>query len=140
MSTPTPPTPTIAIGTRATVTPPGCYSGILSHHWQSRVESNLVGTAGRCPSAGCARLVTMTEHRITFEGPPSVAVRVATVLADADGVDLTGQTPEPGGTAERVVLVLTVDGTVDDVAAAVAAVEADLPPGATVVHDLVGDH
>lgn len=82
----------------------------------------------------------MTEHRITFEGPPSVAVRVATLLADADGVDLTSQTPEPGGTAERVVLVLTVDGTVDDVAAAVAAVEADLPPGATVVHDLVGDH
>lgn len=77
----------------------------------------------------------MAEHRITFEGPPPVAVRVATALADADGVDLTGQAPEPGGTGERVVLVLTVEGTADDIAAAVTAVAAVLPSGATVVHD-----
>lgn len=79
----------------------------------------------------------MPEHRITFAGPPPVAVRVATALADADGVELTAQAPEPGGTGERVVLVLTAEGLTDDVAAAVTTVEAGLPDGATLAHDVV---
>lgn len=81
----------------------------------------------------------MPEHRITFEGPPPVAVRVATALAGAEGVDLTAQAPEPGGTAERVVLVLTAEGSVGDVAAAVTTIEAELPVGAALAHDVVAE-
>lgn len=76
----------------------------------------------------------MTAHRITYEGPAAFAVRAATLLADAEGLELTSAgEPERGDDAAGSVLLrLTVQGTVDAVTAAVDRIGADLPPEATI--------
>lgn len=76
----------------------------------------------------------MTTHEVTYEGPASFAVRAAAIIADADGIELTSATREqdPHGTDETVALVLTLEATDEAVAAAVAAVRAELPGGATI--------
>lgn len=76
----------------------------------------------------------MTSHQVKYEGPASLAMTVATQLADASGIDLrSAEKQEPvDASADTVQLVLTVEATVDDVAAAVAAIEADLPVGARI--------
>ena len=75
----------------------------------------------------------MASHQITYEGPPSLAVRAATLLADADGVELvSAQPPEPRDKGvDEVVLAFTVEGTANAVAAAVRLVGESLPPTAT---------
>ena len=81
----------------------------------------------------------MSSHRITYEGPSSLAVATATLVADAGGVDLTASAPpvrSDGGSRsigpmDSVVLVLTVEGTDDAVETAVANLRAGLPPGAS---------
>lgn len=81
----------------------------------------------------------MTAHRITYEGPPSLAVETATLLADGHGVALTSADgPQPvDDRPEQVRLNLTVEGTMEDVTAAVTRVAAGLPTGATItVHDV----
>lgn len=76
----------------------------------------------------------MTSHEVTYRGPSSFAVRAAALIADAAGVELTSATraDEPDATEDSVVLVLTVEGTDDAVAAGLAAVRAELPEGASV--------
>jgi len=71
----------------------------------------------------------VTAHRITYEGPASLAMGAATSLADAEGVELTSANhPEPlDGQPDRVRLALTVEGDPDDVLAAVRAVGGALP-------------
>jgi hypothetical protein len=75
----------------------------------------------------------MAAHQITYEGPPSLAVRAATMLADADGVELvSSQPPERRDKgADKVVLAFTVEGTAKAVMAAVRLVRESLPPTAT---------
>ncbi len=75
----------------------------------------------------------MTTHRVTYEGPPSLAVRVATLLADAAGIELTSaERQEHRGRSGQIVLMsLGLDGTTDDVTAAVALVADGLPPEAS---------
>ena len=76
----------------------------------------------------------MTTHRITYEGPPALAVQAATLLADAHGIELTsaGQ-PEPGdGQAGTVVLALTVEGSPEAVANAVGRMQDALPAATSV--------
>ncbi len=74
----------------------------------------------------------MTTYRIRFEGPVELALRVATALADADGVDLTSsETPVPRASG-LVGLNVTVDGLPDDVIAAVGGVRGWLPDAATI--------
>ena len=76
----------------------------------------------------------MSTHRITYQGPPSLAVQAATLLADTHGIELTsaGQ-PEPGdGPAGTVVLVLTVNGTPEAVTAAVDRLREALPADTSV--------
>lgn len=83
----------------------------------------------------------MTAHRIRYEGPPELAVEVATLLADADGVDLTSsESPQPGGDerSDAVVLALVLDGTTDAVLDAVGQVRSRLPDGATIAIDGTG--
>jgi hypothetical protein len=74
----------------------------------------------------------VTVHRITYEGPASLAMGAATALADADGVELTSASPpEPiDGQPDRVRLALTVDGDAADILGAVRTVGGGLPPGA----------
>ena len=75
----------------------------------------------------------MAAHQITYEGPPSLAVRAATMLADADGVELvSSQPPERRDKgADKVVLAFTVEGTANAVMAAVRLIGESLPPTAT---------
>lgn len=73
----------------------------------------------------------MTIYRIRFEGPAALAVRVATALADADGVDLT-RSGQPKMLGENTVeLDLSVEGTRDAVAVAVSTISDELPDGAS---------
>jgi hypothetical protein len=75
----------------------------------------------------------MAAHQIKYEGPSSLAVRAATMLADADGVELvSSQPPERRDKgADTVVLAFTVEGTAKAVMAAVRLVGESLPPTAT---------
>jgi hypothetical protein len=75
----------------------------------------------------------MTTRRIIYEGPLSLAVPTATLLADAEGVELTSSQRgerEEGGDLVRLDLV--VEGRVEAITAAVVATRNGLPPGATV--------
>ena len=76
----------------------------------------------------------VTSHQVKYEGPSSFAVRVATLIADADGIDLTSADKQEyaGDSAETVLLVLTVEGTLDAVTAAVRAVGTALPADASI--------
>ena len=59
-----------------------------------------------------------------------MAMRAATLLADAHGVELVSSLPpERGADPELVLLAMTVDGTTDDVLDAVALVRDELPEG-----------
>lgn len=79
----------------------------------------------------------MTAHRITYEGPSELAVRAATLLADAEGVQLTsaGQPQRPARPGEPARLTMTVEGTTDAVRTAVRAIGDGLPPGALMTLD-----
>jgi hypothetical protein len=76
----------------------------------------------------------VTAFRITYEGPASQAVRAATLLADADGVELTSSQPpqHAPGSNDVVVLPLTVEGTSDAVLDAVGQLREALGPGARI--------
>ncbi len=75
----------------------------------------------------------VTSQQVLYEGPSSLAVGVATLLADAEGNALTSAERETAeGSAETVRLVLTVEGTRDAVMAAVASIAAQLPAGARI--------
>ncbi len=76
----------------------------------------------------------MTSHQVTYQGPASFAVRAATLLADADGVELTSATPpeHPNGSDATVLLALVVEGSPGAVAEAVDVVREALPPEASV--------
>ncbi len=68
-----------------------------------------------------------------YEGPSSFAVRVATQLADADGIELTSAEKQEGDeSVDTVLLVLTVEGTPEAVMAAVRSVGAGLPAEARI--------
>lgn len=75
----------------------------------------------------------MTSHQVQYDGPSSLAVPVATLLADADGIDLISAEKQENsdGPAESVILVLTVEGTTEAVVAAVESVRAGLPAEAS---------
>ena len=76
----------------------------------------------------------MTTHQVTYRGPSTYAVQAAALIADADGVELTSaaRADDPDATDGAVLLVLTVEGTDEAVAAGLATVRAELPEGATV--------
>jgi hypothetical protein len=76
--------------------------------------------------------VTVTVYRIRFEGPAALAVRVATALADADGVELTSSA-QPSILDENMVeLDVSVEGVRDAVALAVSSIRNELPAGASI--------
>ena len=76
----------------------------------------------------------MTTHQVKYEGPSTLAVRIATLLADAEGVDLTSaEKPEHlQGSAQRARLTVTLEGTTEAVRAAVGSVRAGLPTDASI--------
>ena len=54
---------------------------------QHRLRSRFHQACGRDP-AYVWNAGAVTVHRIRYTGPPALAVGVATLLADADGVDM----------------------------------------------------
>jgi hypothetical protein len=74
----------------------------------------------------------VTSYRIRYEGPVALALRVATELAEAAGVDLTSSDAPTTLASGSVQLAVTVDGAPDDVLDAVGTVRAWLPDGATI--------
>ena len=78
----------------------------------------------------------MTSHQVRYEGPSALAVQVATLLADADGIDLkSAERREQADGPGETVLVLTIDGTTEAVTAAVGSIEAQLPSEARITVD-----
>jgi hypothetical protein len=74
----------------------------------------------------------VTRHRIRFEGPAALTLRVATALADAHGVVLISSDEPVAVDADAVALVVTVDGEFDDVHDAVTGIRAGMPAGASI--------
>jgi hypothetical protein len=74
----------------------------------------------------------VTVHQLRFTGPATLAVGVATELADAPGIDLTSSAQPTVVDTNTVELMLTVDATGDAVAAAVDKLNRGLPTGASI--------
>jgi hypothetical protein len=77
----------------------------------------------------------VTSFRISYEGPRSFAVRAATLLAEAEGVELTSSEPPARRDGDSVVLALTVEATAQAVDDALSAIAPQLPSGATMLLD-----
>ena len=80
----------------------------------------------------CATLEAVTVYRVVFEGPATLAVGVATALADADGVELISSDPLSVVDVDTVRLGLAVEGARESVTDAVASIRDDMPTGATI--------
>jgi hypothetical protein len=74
----------------------------------------------------------VTVYRIRIEGPAALAVRVATKLADAAGVELTSSAQPTIVGEDSVELSVTVEGTSDAVGRAVSNIRDDLPKGTSI--------
>jgi hypothetical protein len=74
----------------------------------------------------------VTKYRVRLEGPAAVVLRVATQLADADGVELTASEKPVSLDDGRVALDVTVQGEFDAVADAVAGIRGGLPAEASI--------
>ena len=74
----------------------------------------------------------MTNYRVRFEGPASLTLRVATALADADGVELVSSDQPVALDESKVALNVTVEGAFDAVADAVASVRGEMPSDASI--------
>ncbi len=74
----------------------------------------------------------MATYRVRFEGPATLAVRVATALADADGVELISSDQPFTLDDSMVALNVAVEGAFDAVADAVASTRGELPSGASI--------
>jgi hypothetical protein len=72
------------------------------------------------------------SYRVRFEGPPPLALRVATALADASGVELISSDPPLNLADGKVALNVAVEGAFDAVADAVATIRGDLPSDASI--------
>jgi hypothetical protein len=75
-----------------------------------------------------ATLVGLDKHRVRFEGPITLALRVATTLADADGVELISFDQPVSVGDGTVALKVMVEGKLDAVVEAVAGIRREMPP------------
>jgi hypothetical protein len=79
-----------------------------------------------------ATLVGVDKHHVRFEGPTTLALRVATTLADAEGVELISS-DQPVSLADgTVALNVVVEGDRDAVVEAVASVRREMPSQASI--------
>ncbi len=74
----------------------------------------------------------MANFRVKFEGPAALALRVATALADADGVELISSDQPVTLDDSMVALNVTVEGAFEAVADAVASIRGEIPSGASI--------
>ena len=76
-----------------------------------------------------------TSYQVRFEGPPGLALQVATELAAADGVDLTSSTPPVPLDDATFALEVTVEGTLEAVTRAVDDLREQLPADGSITVD-----
>ena len=105
---------------------PLSHPSTTSAPW-SAIERRLIERRRRC-----ATLWAVTVHRLRYQGPAAMTVRVATAVADADGVDLLSSEPPKLVDAGTVALEMAVEGDADSVSRAVAMIRDDLPVGASI--------
>jgi hypothetical protein len=74
----------------------------------------------------------VAKYRVRFEGPAALALPVARALADADGVDLISSDQPVTLGDSMVALEVTVEGTFDAVADAVARIRDETPSEASI--------
>jgi hypothetical protein len=74
----------------------------------------------------------VTNYRVRLEGPAELVLRLATALADADGVELRSSEKPVNLDDGMVALEVTVQGEFDAVADAVAGIRGGLPSGASI--------
>ena len=74
----------------------------------------------------------VSAFRVVFEGPAAIAVRIATELADADGVELMSSEPLSVVGDDAVRLGVAVEGELEWVAAAVARIRDGIPSVASI--------
>lgn len=74
----------------------------------------------------------VTNSRVRFEGPAALTLRVATALADADGVELISSDQPVTLDEGMVALNVTVEGAFEAVAHAVASIRDEMPSGASI--------
>jgi len=74
----------------------------------------------------------VTNYRVRLEGPADVVLRVATELAEADGVELTSSDKPVNLDDGKVALAVTVEGQFDAVADAIAGIRGGLPSTASI--------
>ena len=74
----------------------------------------------------------VANYRVRFEGPAALGLRVATALADADGVDLISSDQPVTLDNSMVALNVMVEGAFDAVADAVASIRGEMPSGASI--------
>jgi hypothetical protein len=79
-----------------------------------------------------ATLVGLDKHRVRFEGSITLALRVATTLADADGVELISSDQPLSLGDGTVALNVMVAGEFDAVVDAVAGIRREMPPRASI--------
>lgn len=72
------------------------------------------------------------KHRVRFEGPTTVALRVATTLADADGVELISSDQPVSLGDGSVALNVVIEGERDAVVEALAGLRRQMPPRASI--------
>lgn len=74
----------------------------------------------------------VSNYRVRFEGPAALALRVATALADADGVELISSDRPVSLDGNIVALDVAVEGEFDAVADAVASIRGGMPTEASI--------
>jgi hypothetical protein len=74
----------------------------------------------------------VTVYRIVFEGPAAMALRIATELADADGVELISSSPPSIAGGDTVTLEVAVEGALEAVTEAVSGIRDGMPTGASI--------
>ena len=72
------------------------------------------------------------QHNVRFEGPTALALRVATTLADADGVELISSDQPVTVGDGTVALNVVVEGEPDAVSVAVAGIRREMRAAATI--------
>jgi hypothetical protein len=91
-----------------------------------------IPTLGSPPRVRTCDAGEVTNYRVRLEGPADVVLRVATELAEADGVELTSSEKPVNLDDGKVALAVTVEGQFDAVADAIAGIRGGLPSTASI--------
>jgi len=107
------------------------FTRIVAHP-QIRPIFEFSSEAFSLVSMFCATLEAVSVYRVVFEVPTGMATRIATQLADADGVELISSEPPSSVGVDTVRLRVAVNGELESVTDAIARIRGDIPTGASI--------